>query len=192
MFPVELSKGFLDISMEFLGSVLARFVDLSIIEKGHTFVNILALIYDCQGVDDVFSIIPKGNRDKMLQYLSSIDPHIKFTIEQPNKEGGIPFLDTFPKPKAEGIAVSVYRKPTHMNRYLDFNSSHPISAKRAVVRALMDQAENVCSDPDILAKEMEHLNRVPHYNNYPQWMIDKWGKSDKHNPIIHPETGVEI
>ena len=23
-------------------------------------------------------------------------------------------------------------------------------------------------------------------------MIDKWGKSDKHKPIIHPETGVEI
>ena len=112
----------------------------------------------------------------MLQYLNSIDPHIKFTIEQPNEEGGIPFLDTFPKPQGEGIAVSVYRKPTHRDRYLDFNSSHSISAKRAVVRALMDQAENVCSDPDILAKEMEHLNRVLHYNNYPQWLIDKLGK----------------
>ena len=49
-------------------------------------------------VDDVFNIIPKGNRNKMLPYLNSIDPHIKFTIEQPNEEGGIPFLDTFPKP----------------------------------------------------------------------------------------------
>ena len=39
---------------------------------------------------------------------------------------------------------------------------------------------------------MEHLNRVPHYNNYPQWLINKQGKSDKHDPIIHPETGVEI
>ena len=38
-------------------------------------------------IDDVFSIIPKGNWDKMLQYLNSIDPHIKFTIEQPNEEG---------------------------------------------------------------------------------------------------------
>ena len=143
-------------------------------------------------VDDVFSIIPKENRNQMLQFLNSIDQHIKFTIEQPNREGGIPFLDTFPKPQGEGIAVSVYRKSTHTDRYLDFNSSHPISAKRAVVRALMDRAENVCSDPDILAKEMEHLNRVLHYNNYPQWLINKWGKSDKQDPIIHPETGVEI
>ena len=118
-------------------------------------------------VDDAFSIISKGNGNKMLQSLNSIDPHIKFTIKQPNGEGGIPFLDTFPKPQGEGIAISVYRKPTHTDRYLDFNSSHLISAKRAVVRALMDRAKNVCSDPDILAKEMEHLNRVLHHNNYP-------------------------
>ena len=38
-------------------------------------------------VDDVFNIIPKGNRNTMLQYLNSIDPHIKFTIEQPNEKG---------------------------------------------------------------------------------------------------------
>ena len=29
-------------------------------------------------VDDIFSIIPKGNRDILLNYLNSIDPHIKF------------------------------------------------------------------------------------------------------------------
>ena len=76
-------------------------------------------------------------------------------------------MDTFPKPQGGGIAVAVYRKPTHTDRYLDFNSSHPVSAKRAVVRALMDRAENVCSDPEILAKEIEHLSKVLHYNNYP-------------------------
>ena len=123
-------------------------------------------------VDDVFSIIPKDNRDTMLQYLNSIDPHIKFTIEQPNKEGGIPFLDSFPKPKGEGISVSVYRKPTHTDRFLDFNSCHPILANRAVVRALMDQADNVYSNADILAKEMEHLTKVFCYNNYPH--VDNW------------------
>ena len=99
-------------------------------------------------IDDIFSIIPKGKSDIMLGYLNSIDPHIKFTIEQPNAEGAIPFLDTLPKPKGKEISVSVYRKPTHTDRYLEFNSSHPISAKKAVVRALMDRAENLCSDPD--------------------------------------------
>ena len=94
-------------------------------------------------------------------------------------KGPIPFLDIFPQPKGENISVSVYSKPTHTDRYLDFNSSHPISAKKTVVRALMDRAECVCSKPDILVKEIEHLGKVLHYNNYRQWLIDKWGKSEK-------------
>ena len=85
-----------------------------------------------------------------------------------------------------------YTENPHTDRYLDFHSSHPILAKRAVVRALMDRVENVCSDPDILAKEMEHLNRVLRYNNYPQWIINQRGKLDKQDPLIHPETGNEI
>ena len=56
----------------------------------------------------------------------------------------------------------------------------------------MDRAENVCSDPDILVKEVEHLGKVLHYNNYPQWLIDKWGKSEKVGPLIHPDTELEI
>ena len=77
-------------------------------------------------------------------------------------------MDTLPQPKGEDITVSVYRKPIHTDRYLDFNSSHPISAKKAVVRMLMDRAANVCSDPEILVKEVEeHLDKVLCYYNYP-------------------------
>ena len=47
----------------------------------------------------------------------------------------------------------------------------------------MDRAENVCSDPVILAKEVEHLGKVLCYNNYPQWLIDKQGKSDRSGPL---------
>ena len=142
-------------------------------------------------VDDVFSIIPKGQRENMLKYLNSIDPHIKFTVEQPNEEDAIPFLDTLPKTKCEEISVSVYRKPTHTDIYLDLNSSHHISFKTAMVRALMDRAENICSDFELLAEEIDNVNRVLHYN-YPQWLINKQGKSDKTGPLIHPDTGHEI
>ena len=49
MFSVGLSKGFLDISVQFFGSVFTRFVDFGVIKKGHTFVNTLALVHDYQG-----------------------------------------------------------------------------------------------------------------------------------------------
>ena len=102
------------------------------------------------------------------------------------------YLFTYLNPMGTILVYLYTKKPTHRDRYLDFNSCHPISAKRAVVRALVDRAENVCSDPVILAQEMEHLNKVLHYNNYPQWLINKRGRSDQSAPLIHPETGHEI
>ena len=56
----------------------------------------------------------------------------------------------------------------------------------------MDRANNVCSSPDILAKEVEHLSKVLCYNNYPNWLINRWGRSDQSGPLLHPETGNEI
>ena len=44
-------------------------------------------------VDDVHSLSRKDQVNKLQEYLNSIDPHIKFTIELPGADG-IPFLDT--------------------------------------------------------------------------------------------------
>ena len=49
MFSIELSEGFLDVSVQFFGSVFARFVDFGVIKKGHTFINIVAFVHDYQG-----------------------------------------------------------------------------------------------------------------------------------------------
>ena len=110
------------------------------------------------------------NITTLLNHLNSVDSNIKFTIEPPNEQGAIPFLDTFPRPSGinNKIITSVYRKLIHMDRYLDFDSNHPKSAKHAVVRALTDRAKNVCSSPELLAEEMDHLGRVLRYNNYPK------------------------
>ena len=94
-------------------------------------------------IHNVFTIVKKGTRDSLLNHLYSIDSNIKFTIEPPNKQGAIPFLDTFPRPFGNKIITSVYRKPIHMDWYLNFNSNHPKSAKHAVVRTLSDRAKIV-------------------------------------------------
>ena len=117
-------------------------------------------------VDDVLTIVKKGTCDSLLNHLNSVDPNIKFTIEPPNDQGAIPFLDTFPRPSGNENVKSVYRKPIHTDRYLDFNSNHPKSAKHAVVRTLTDRAKNACSSPELLAEEMDHLGKVLRYNNY--------------------------
>ena len=146
-------------------------------------------------VDDVLTTVKKGTQDSLLNHLNSTDPNIKFTIEPPNEQGAIPFLDTFPRPSGNNnkTVTSVYRKPTHMDRYLGFNSNHPKSAKHAVVRALTDRVKNVCSYPELLAEEMDHLGKVLWYNNYPKWMIDQHGRNNSpEGRLIDLETVNEV
>ena len=51
-------------------------------------------------------------RGTLLQYPNSINPHIKFTVEQPKSEGAIPFLDTLPKPNGNTICLSIQKTYT--------------------------------------------------------------------------------
>ena len=129
----------------------------------------------------------------LLNHLNSIDPNIKFTIEPANDQGAILFLDTFPRPSGKEIITSAYRKPTNIDRYLDFNSYHQKSAKCAVVRALTDGAKNVCSSPELLAEEMDYLGKVLRYNNYPKWMIKQGGRNESPvGRLIDLVTGNEV
>ena len=134
----------------------------------------------------------KGTCEILLNYPNFINPNIKFTTEPPNDQGAIPFLDTFPKPSDNKIIMSVYRKPTHTDRYLDYNSNHPKLAKCAVVRALTDRAKNVCSSPEPLAEEMDHLGKVLRYNNYPKWMIEQGGRNNPTEALTDLKTGNKI
>ena len=84
----------------------------------------------------------------------------------------------------------VYRKLTHTNQYLDWNSSHPISAKKAVTHALIHIAKNVCFTPEILAEEMDYLH-IALKNKHPDWMI-KESEKKAATLIINPVTGFEI
>ena len=80
-----------------------------------------------------------------------------------------------------------------MDRYLDFNSNHLKSAKHAVVRALSDRAKNVCSSPELLTEEMDHLGKVLWYNNYPNGMIDQHSRNNSpEGRLIDLETGNEV
>ena len=116
-------------------------------------------------VDDVHSATRKDQVNQLQEHLNSIDPHIKFTIELPGTDG-LPFLDTLTKPTPNSIELTVYRKPTHTDRYLDYNSNHPISAKLPVIHTLIYRAKQVCSTPEFLTKEMDHLHKVLQDNHY--------------------------
>ena len=54
----------------------------------------------------------------------------------------MPFLDVLLMREEDGtVSTLVYRKPTHTDQYLAFESHHPMAHKRAVVRILMHWAK---------------------------------------------------
>jgi len=81
-------------------------------------------------VDDTFTVLGKDYVDAFLQHLNIQQPTICFTTEI-EKDNTIPFLDTSVSRDSNGLlTTTVYRKPTHTNQYLAYDSHHPQSVKR--------------------------------------------------------------
>ena len=125
-------------------------------------------------VDDTFVIHKEANKQSFLQHINSVDPAIRFTVEDNKEDGSIPFLDTIVKPEADGsLSITVYRKPTHTDQYLQWDSHHHLSAKFSVIQTLSHRASAVCSNPELLQKEKQHLRKALTKCNYPKWALDK-------------------
>jgi hypothetical protein len=80
----------------------------------------------------------------------------------------IPFLDALISRTTEGnLEFTVYRKPTHSGRYLNFFSNNPKSHKRSVVSTLFFRAFRLCSSNILLEAELSTIHRDLKLNGYP-------------------------
>ena len=105
-----------------------------------------------------------------LDHLNSLLPSIKFTMES-EEDGTLPFLDTLLTRRGDGtISTSVYRKPTHTDRYLQYSSHYPLYVKRGVASCLFHQARTVAGADNIRTEE-KHLAEVLRSNGYPDHII---------------------
>ena len=124
--------------------------------------------------DDTFVIHKEVNKQDFLQHINSVEPAIRFTVEDNKEDGSIPFLDTIVKPEADGsLSITVYRKPTHTDQYLQWDSHHHLSAKFSVINTVSHRAKTVCSTPELLQQEMDHLRKALTQCKYPEWALDK-------------------
>ena len=92
-------------------------------------------------VDDVISAVSGNEAGRLLSHLNSVEPSIQFTIEREN-DRRLSFLDLNVYRAHRGnLETSVYRKPTHTDKYLAFDSHHPICHKKSVTRTLLTRAD---------------------------------------------------
>ena len=111
-----------------------------------------------RSVDDTFTILSRDKVDIFLQYLNSQQPMIRFTMET-ETNNTIPFLDTLATRDSDGyFSTSVYRKPTHTYQYLAYDSHHPQSVKRGIVKCLYDRSKHLVTKPSVISQEKETPN----------------------------------
>ena len=81
------------------------------------------------------------------------------------RNGSISFLDVTVTRKQDGtLTRSIYRKPTHTDRYLHGNSFHHPKIKVSVNRTLVCRAYSIC-DVEHLDQELHHITTAQQHNS---------------------------
>ena len=110
-----------------------------------------------------------------------MDTSIQFTVEEAGPDGSTPFLDTLITPQPDGaFTTKVFRKPTHTDQYLQWNSNHNLASKYSVINTLTHRARTICFTPELLNKELKHLEEVLRQCKYPRWAINKILQKQQH------------
>ena len=114
------------------------------------------------------------------------------------KGGCIPFLDVLVTCEKDHLTTTVYRKPTHTDRYIPFSSHHHQNTPTGVMRCMKNRAQQVC-DAHSRSKEMEHLGMVFQKNGFPKELVQKTlykpssqGTRDKDNHTLPEEERPKV
>ena len=112
-------------------------------------------------VGDTFVIQQESQKQLFLNHINSIVPAIKFTVEGNQENGAIPFLDTLVKPEADNsLFISAYRKPTHTEQYVQWDSHHNLAAKYSAIGTLTHRAKQFALDWSSLIKKFNTSGRL--------------------------------
>ena len=108
-------------------------------------------------VDDTFVIQQAEHSNQFPQHINSQDPHIQFTMKTPRKM--VPYLSWIPLFPWH-LTTSVYRKPTHMDQYLHWDSSHNLLVKYSIYNTLAHRARVVYTSQPALKQEEDHIRKA--------------------------------
>lgn len=122
-------------------------------------------------VDDTFAFIRRDEIKNVEVILNSFESKIQFTHEE-EKDNNISFLDVQIKRLNDKLETSIYRKKTNTDLYINWYSHAPEIWKIGTLRNLLKRAITICSNPDVLEKEVNHLKKVfCETNQYPYKVV---------------------
>ena len=140
-------------------------------------------------VDETFCYVKIGTVNDILNELNGFRRNIQFTYEL-EKIKKLAFLDVLLIRNKDKIETTVYRKPTNSDIYLNWKSFSACFWKRGTLKTMIRRVYLICSTPDYLQKELDHIAYVfEKFNNYPKWVIKQLLEKIKYN---HHGTSHEV
>ena len=117
-------------------------------------------------VDDTMVALCDSLLEDFTAHINSIHPAIQFTWEE-ECDGTIAMLDADIRRSPTGqLSFSVFRKPTHMDQYLQFSSNQPLQHKLGVIRMLHHRYNTICLSEEAKLREIDHLKKVLSVSGY--------------------------
>jgi hypothetical protein len=125
--------------------------------------------------DDTFMIWTDSldQLEEFHLYLNSLHPTIKWS-KQIEENGQMPYLDILIIKTPSRTETTVYRKPSHSDRYTHFTTTQAWREKIITITTLRERAEIYCSTDELKQKELQHLENTFTQNGYPKQIIHRY------------------
>ena len=122
-------------------------------------------------VDDTFTKLKRIYVDQFLTHLNNQHPRIKFTTEiQENNQ--IAFLDTLVHVMEDGrTKITIYRKATHTDQYLDYQSNHHVKQKIGIIDTFKHRIKELITEEEDKKKETRHVRKALKRCGHPNWSL---------------------
>ena len=102
------------------------------------------------------------------KHLNSILPSITFTLEREQNQS-LAFLDVkVSRNRDNTISTTIYKKPTHTDQYLQFDSRHSKHHKFAVVKILHNRIDTHVTNSDDKATLHKQIQHTLSLNGFPR------------------------
>ena len=155
-----------------LGPIIAG---IFMVELENTLVPSLSehLLFWKRYVDDTLCYVKKGSLQHVLSALNNFHDNIKFTYET-ECNNMISFLDVLIVRNNNKFDTAVFRKSTHTDLYINWNSFSPETWKKSTLKLLVKRAYIICNKPYFLEMELEHLKETfVKINNFPLIVVNR-------------------
>ncbi|EYC11329.1 hypothetical protein Y032_0051g2148 [Ancylostoma ceylanicum] len=130
------------------------------------------IIFYKRYIDDVFAIGSSFSVvTSTLAKLNSMDVNIRFTMEEPGKDGFLPFLNTRVRFCNGRSEIRWHRKASSKNIMLHSRSAHPTYMKVNVARNLKKTSERIAANDE---ESDKMIRRILSENGYKDGSMNTW------------------